>query len=246
GHIRGNFKAYLYILGMGIQWESGRCINTSSLDEGKLKDVILSYICKNAKLVLILDSFLKLSLNGLLEVLGDDNLEVNSELDVFKAVVRWGMNSLSQNGKCVSPENLEEALKQPFEVRMGFTTPRETITSSDNEVDGESSFEMPPLGISSGQLPDSMEALARNRRACSNSERVQNGTDNLKPTMEDMLRAELYKRIAKLEEAQTCHPINGKTQFLQKLPVQSDRERFMEIVKSKKMDTEKCWFRVQN
>ncbi|CAG7832999.1 unnamed protein product, partial [Allacma fusca] len=66
-------------------------INTSRLDEGKLKDVILSYICRNAKLILSLDSFLNLSLDGLLEILGNDHLQVNSELDVFKAVVSWGI-----------------------------------------------------------------------------------------------------------------------------------------------------------
>ncbi|CAG7824778.1 unnamed protein product, partial [Allacma fusca] len=48
------------------------------------------YICRNAKLILSLNSFLKLSLDGLLEVLGNDNLQVNSELDVFKAIVSWG------------------------------------------------------------------------------------------------------------------------------------------------------------
>ncbi|CAG7719367.1 unnamed protein product, partial [Allacma fusca] len=180
--------------------------NTSSLDEGKLKDVVLSYICRNAKLILSLNSFLKLSLDGLLEVLGNDNLQVNSELDVFKAVVSWGMYTLTEAGKSFSPQNMQDVLRHPLQIvrffflsqfeseyyvqRMGFTTGNQGILPNDDEVDaGIKSSPVQPPGILSDKPGGSIVARAETPRKFSSSGSVRVCGDNLEPTMEDILRA---------------------------------------------------------
>ncbi|CAG7822162.1 unnamed protein product, partial [Allacma fusca] len=55
-----------------------------------LAETARDYILKNAAEILRGDTFLDLSKNDLLDILKDDNLAVESELDVYKALIRWG------------------------------------------------------------------------------------------------------------------------------------------------------------
>ncbi|CAG7719414.1 unnamed protein product, partial [Allacma fusca] len=187
--------------------------HTESLDDGKLKDVILNYMCKNARSILTLDSFLSLSLEALLEYLGKDELDVETELSVFKAAVRWGMNSLSKNSMSFSPRNLRDILERPFECvrftemskfelehyvqRMGLLPAIQDPSSSEvtdvKEVDGVNitrlfrNTECNHTGIS--------EAPVNEYSKCSKLQ----SANKLEPTELDILRAELYVTEFKLK-----------------------------------------------
>ncbi|CAG7823171.1 unnamed protein product, partial [Allacma fusca] len=81
-------------------------------------------------------------------VLGNDNLQVNSELDVFKAVVSWGMHTLTKLGKR-----------------------NQGILPNDDEADtGIKSSPVQPPGLLSDKRAGSVEAPAETPRKFANSE----------------------------------------------------------------------------
>ncbi|CAG7659231.1 unnamed protein product [Allacma fusca] len=75
-----------------------------------LAEAARDYILKNAAEILRGDAFLDISENDLLDILKDDNLAVKSELDVYKALIKWGAHNLkTRKQKCI-PDNFRRIL----------------------------------------------------------------------------------------------------------------------------------------
>ncbi|CAG7718858.1 unnamed protein product, partial [Allacma fusca] len=68
------------------------------------------YILKNADKILRGNKFLKMLSKDLLEILIADNLAVNCELDVYKAVLKWGVHSLKEQALQITTENMRTTL----------------------------------------------------------------------------------------------------------------------------------------
>ncbi|CAG7818155.1 unnamed protein product, partial [Allacma fusca] len=74
------------------------------------KDVLAKlareYILKNAAQILRGDTFLDLLVEDFMVILRDDELVVNSEMDVYKAVLRWGVHNLKKLSKQIDSESM--------------------------------------------------------------------------------------------------------------------------------------------
>ncbi|CAG7818675.1 unnamed protein product [Allacma fusca] len=74
------------------------------------------YILKNAASILRRDKFLELSSEELLDFLRADDLAVDSELDVYKALLRWGVHNLKKKSEQITTENMHLVLVTLFPV----------------------------------------------------------------------------------------------------------------------------------
>ncbi|CAG7824303.1 unnamed protein product [Allacma fusca] len=72
------------------------------------------YILKNAAIILRGDKFLELSSEDLLEFFISDDLAVDSELDVYKALLRWGVHNLKEKSELITTENMQQSLISLF------------------------------------------------------------------------------------------------------------------------------------
>ena len=78
-------------------------------DERDLKDKVLTTIVDEAPAVLSSEDFTKLSKEALHEVL-QLNLKITSEMEVFKACIKWAENKCQQLQKTMDGANLREVL----------------------------------------------------------------------------------------------------------------------------------------
>ena len=78
-------------------------------DERDLKDKVLTKIVDEAPAVLSSEDFTKLSKEALHEVL-QLNLKITSEIEVFKACIKWAENKCQQLQKTIDGANLREVL----------------------------------------------------------------------------------------------------------------------------------------
>ncbi|CAG7822140.1 unnamed protein product, partial [Allacma fusca] len=69
-------------------------LRNTQCGEERLWEPVLSYICQNASAILKQNSFLELSTDSLVDILREDSLAVQSELEVFKLTMKWGMANL--------------------------------------------------------------------------------------------------------------------------------------------------------
>ncbi|CAG7816225.1 unnamed protein product [Allacma fusca] len=87
----------------------------SNLDQNDvLEKSARGYILKNAAIILRGDKFLELSSEDLLEFFISDDLAVDSELDVYKALLRWGVHNLKEKLEQITTENMQQSLVSLF------------------------------------------------------------------------------------------------------------------------------------
>ncbi|CAH1783207.1 unnamed protein product [Owenia fusiformis] len=97
-----------------------------TFNEGSLKEKCLEKIADDTVDVLATDAFLEISKGALGHILDQDVLKVNSEVDVFQAVVRWAENACRTQNLEPSGQTMREMIGDPiFKLRLYPLTPEQ-------------------------------------------------------------------------------------------------------------------------
>ncbi|CAG7717841.1 unnamed protein product [Allacma fusca] len=114
-----------------------------------LRSAAKSFILRNGSFVLKTNSFSNLAQAKAAIILGNEQLVVESELEVFKALLRWGINNLKKEEKKCTSSNMYICLgdilvklirfneMEPFEIQ-NYVLPTEILT--DREVNKLSQY----------------------------------------------------------------------------------------------------------